>query len=147
MTMENCRKCKKLFPRLLSPICEDCIKEEEELFQSVRKHLQENPNSTIAKTAEVTGVSAKKIMGYLRDGRIELSETNSDLHCRVCGTPIKSGTYCEPCHIKVQGDLQSAIARQRNEEVPEPPKVDTKPKDLVAKRTAMHTSERRNRDR
>ena len=99
MEMANCRKCKKVFPRINDPICDACKKEEEDVFHTVVEFLRDHPKATIAEVTEGTGVSAKKIMGYLRDGRIEVA--SKELACRHCGCKISSGIYCEPCTVEV----------------------------------------------
>ena len=110
MEMSNCRKCKKLFARINDPICDPCKREEEELFLSVKKYLEDHPGTPIDKVAEATGATAKKIMGYLRDGRLELSGGGGGLQCRACGVEITTGHYCESCHIKVTQQLADITA-------------------------------------
>ena len=106
MTMENCRKCKKIFPRINEPICDNCKKEEEDLFLKVKEYLSENRNATILEISENTGATAKKISGYLRDGRLEISSSNGELNCRICNAPINSGQYCDRCLIDVNKEIE-----------------------------------------
>ena len=99
MEMANCRKCKKVFPRINDPICDSCKKEEELLFRSVVDYLRDHPKAAITEISEATGASAKKILGYLRDGRLEIA--SGELNCRSCGVKISSGSYCEPCTVEI----------------------------------------------
>jgi len=108
MEMANCRKCKKVFPRISDPICDSCKKEEEDLFRSVVEYLRDNPGSSVNQVSEATGATAKKIMGYLRDGRIEIS--TSELSCRQCGVRIKTGIYCDTCQVEVNLQISNLTA-------------------------------------
>lgn len=101
MSLENCRKCKKLFDRVNSPICPSCWKEEEETFEKIRHYIKENPHSKLQEVSEETGVSEKKIMGYIREGKIEWTKglSESSLNCKKCGKPIKVGTLCNSCMV------------------------------------------------
>ena len=135
MQMSNCRKCKKLFTKFNNPICEDCEKEEEELFLSVRNYLREYPKATLAKVGEETGVSAKKILGYLRDGRLELA-TMGDLKCRSCGIDITGGHLCSPCHASVGKEIAGLLG----ELAPPPPEKEAP---ITRQKAVMHTTRRR----
>ena len=114
MEMSNCRKCKKLFPKLYDPICDNCKKEEEALFDKVRNFLGDNKNATILEISENTGASAKKILSYLREGRLEISSASGELICRMCSAPISSGQYCEKCLIEVNQQIASFAPGSKN---------------------------------
>ncbi|MCL2415533.1 MAG: MerR family transcriptional regulator [Defluviitaleaceae bacterium] len=103
MEMANCRKCKKIFPMIKEPLCDSCLKEEEKLFLSVRDFLQDSPKSTLAEVSAATNVSAKKILGYLREGRIEI--ISGELKCRFCGVAITSGNCCDACIIEMNQQI------------------------------------------
>ena len=105
MEMYNCRRCKKLFPRLREPICNDCIQADENLFNAVKDYLRDNPKTLIAEVAAETGASAKKILGWLREGRLEV--VGGELKCKSCGEDITTGIFCEPCQTKVNQDLDA----------------------------------------
>ena len=101
MEMANCRRCRKLFPRINEPICEACKKADEDQFLAVKEFLRENPKSTILVISEVTGASHKRITQWLREGRLEIHEGGGDLRCRNCNRGINSGVYCDTCLIEV----------------------------------------------
>jgi len=105
MEMYNCRRCKRLFPRLREPICSICIQADEDLFTAVKDFLRENPKTLIAEVSSETGASAKKILGWLREGRLEI--VGGELKCKSCGEDIKTGLLCEPCQTKLNLDLDA----------------------------------------
>jgi len=76
---------------------------DEDLFNSVKEFLRENPKTLIADVAAETGASAKKILGWLREGRLEI--VGGELKCKSCGEDITTGIFCEPCQKKVNADL------------------------------------------
>lgn len=110
MEMANCLRCKKVFPRINEPICEECKKADEKLFTEVKKYLDENPNSTVNRISENTGASIKKIMGWLREGRLEIADSTGDLKCRQCGVDITTGQFCESCVIEINRQIDGMMA-------------------------------------
>ncbi len=110
MALANCVKCKKIFNRVSSPICDDCHKKEEETYEKVYQYLKENPDITVPELAKATEVSEKKIFKYFRDGRfIELTGDKAYLNCQQCGKPINSGSHCKECKIKMSKNINSAF--------------------------------------
>ncbi|MCL2235194.1 MAG: MerR family transcriptional regulator [Defluviitaleaceae bacterium] len=111
MEMANCRKCRKIYARIRSQICPECEKEEEQLFSVVQDYLRDNPKAPLTQVAEATGVSAKKIMNYLREGRIEVAVPV--LQCDGCGTLISTGKLCEDCQKKVASNWENMASSMR----------------------------------
>jgi len=102
MEMRNCPRCRRIFNYTNYPICPDCVKEDETVFEDVRTFIKDNPDSALAIVAEKTGVSAKKIMRYIREGRLEVSRgihESGEVTCQNCGKPISKGKYCDKCII------------------------------------------------
>ena len=118
MNIKNCPICKKIFsPVAGSLICKECIKAEEEEFKKVRDYLRENRGADINVVAEETGVGTKKILRYLREGRLEVSEGISNfLKCEKCGVSIKTGKYCKNCLQKVSKNLSSVLVSPTNDQ-------------------------------
>jgi len=99
-----------MFLRMSSPICSDCTKEEEKIFDTVRQYLNENPGKGINEVSEATEVPLKKILKYIRDGRLEMTGALADqklFTCDRCGTPISKGTLCDGCMINYQKAVQT----------------------------------------
>jgi len=101
MELKNCLRCRKVFPKIKDPICDSCKKEEELMFKKVKDYLDDNRDSSIVQISEATGISSKKILSYLRDGRIEISAAEGELACRMCGASITSGQYCNKCQVEI----------------------------------------------
>ena len=94
----NCPKCHKLFMKMNDPLCPPCMKEEEATFELVRAYVKEHPNCSVTEASKACEVPVKRIMMYIRDGRLEASAgMASEITCSKCGKPVKSGRMCEKC--------------------------------------------------
>lgn len=115
MNVKNCKKCGKIYNYDGFPICYHCRKEEDELFQRVREYIYDNPQATIHVVSEETGVSTKKILSFLRQGRLEIKDGhNLILDCERCGQPIKTGRFCDKCAYEIEKELKGAIKTDNN---------------------------------
>lgn len=107
MELKNCKRCGKLHYGT-GRVCSECMKKEEEKFLLVKSYLKENPDSSLIKVSEETGVTVPEIEKFLRDGRLEVTTGMSDyLKCMKCGSPIKTGKYCADCEKKVMNDVKT----------------------------------------
>lgn len=110
MNFQNCPKCGKLFNSTASYVCDECRKKEEEKFEEVRLFVKENPDVSISTISKETKVSVGKILGYVRDGRIEISMGSEDaLTCEKCGKGIVTGRFCVSCANRISEDVMSHL--------------------------------------
>ena len=70
--LRNCINCGKVHT-LPAKMCKECREKEQKLYQKVREFLWKNPNSTVDEIHEKTGVSKKKIIKYVKEGRFEVT--------------------------------------------------------------------------
>lgn len=106
----NCPRCGRLFRKILSPVCPSCEKLEEEQFKNLRDYLEENPAATITQCSEETGVPTKRILRYIREGRLIVPEGMVDeVRCTQCGIQIPEGNFCDPCAAKMAKELAGAL--------------------------------------
>ncbi len=118
-SMRNCPKCGNVFTYIKTPICPDCQEKEEQIFETVRRFLKDNPNKTLQEVADETEVSVKKILKYIREGRIDLGDSTITFPCENCGKPINRGNYCPDCAKKIKSKFSNNFAKPM---APEPPK-------------------------
>ena len=100
MDMANCKKCSKIFVKVKSDLCPDCIKKEEEELNKVQKYLRNNPNVSVSVASEATGIDESTILKFIDRGRIKVSRSaafKSGLVCSNCGAEILSGSLCRVC--------------------------------------------------
>ena len=117
MAATNCPRCGRVFIRRLAPICEICEKEVEQQFEDVRAYVKENPNSPIKEVSDATNVSVKRILQYVREGRIDATPGMvHDVTCSQCGKSITKGRMCELCIIKVGSQVESGKPQAEKEQ-------------------------------
>lgn len=105
--VRNCRRCKKIFMYTTGPqICDACKKLEEEEYERVRAFVKEFPGATMQEVSRETGVSTHLIYRFLKEGRLEVSESSPiALQCENCGVRIKSGRFCISCSKRLANDM------------------------------------------
>ena len=71
-----CDKCGyELFSSANPLLCEQCA---EEFFTAVKDYIDENPDNTLDKVSEKTGVQKKYLKKWVREGRIQYSSPEED---------------------------------------------------------------------
>jgi len=124
--IRNCSRCGRIYVYDGFKLCIDCRKEDEEDFQKVKDYLEDHPNSNVMKVSKATNVDSKKIIEFLKEGRLEIrSENNMFLKCERCGKPISQGRYCDKCKVEMERELKRAARVLR------PVDKDKKPKEKI----------------
>lgn len=121
MNLKNCRKCGKMFSYAFGPvICQECLSEQEEVFQKAKKYVQDNPGCDIQELAENVEVEAQQIRQWIREERLQFAEDSPiRIACEGCGAMIRSGRYCEACKKDMSSGLQSAFGLNKPAPMPE----------------------------
>ena len=110
MKVRNCSRCGKIYAYDGFNICIKCRREEEEEFKKVKEYLRENPGANVVEVSEETGVEAKRIIEFLKQGRLEIKdEHNILLTCERCGTSIRTGRFCDKCTIEMTREFKQSI--------------------------------------
>ncbi|KAI4453421.1 snf2/rad54 helicase family [Holotrichia oblita] len=141
MDTKNCARCGKWFSTIKStPICPACEKQEEETFKVVKGYIDDHPHSTTAEVSEATDVSVKKILKYLKDGRLEVSAgMKGDIMCDACGKPIPRGRYCDSCAIKINQEVNDIFAADMKKSSPDDEKDKSKNQFYTASKNSSDT--------
>ena len=117
MAPRNCPRCGKLFVKIREPICDQCVKEEEQIFENVRDYVRDNPDQTIQVICDACNVKPGRILQYIKEGRLEASKgLQGESLCSRCGKPILSGRMCEKCVLEVNmqvGDMKYQADKAR----------------------------------
>ncbi len=126
MEVRACRNCRRLFKYIYGPeLCSDCrnivtkdnhdttkkdltgslnpmVQMEQEKYTQVRDYIMANPKATILEIAQANGISANKLLEWVREERLEFSEDSKFawFQCEKCGSKIKSGRLCGKCKIR-----------------------------------------------
>ncbi len=94
----RCRRCKRIFEfTTMGQLCPLCMLQEEEKFQKVRKFIKENPGLSVNEISEGTDVLPSRILGYIKEERLEVVDGTSFLRCKNCGSEINTGMFCDNC--------------------------------------------------
>ena len=117
MELINCKECGKLFSSAGKKVCPDCRQSEEEKFELVKEYLWENPNSTVKKVADDTGVEEDLIIKFMRENRLDSEGLMIDytLKCKRCGIEIQSGLFCDSCRDKMISDFNQSDEPEEKE--------------------------------
>lgn len=118
MNVRNCRKCGRMFNYITGmPICQSCKDAMEVKFQEVKEYIRANKGVGINEVAEACDVEPQQITQWLREDRLEVTENSSImLNCESCGSPIRSGKYCDKCRTSMTNAF-SQISRQHQQQV------------------------------
>ncbi len=111
MDVRTCRGCRRIFNYVSGPmLCPACRQALEEKFQEVKKYIEEHGRATLPQIAEACDVDVQQIRQWLREERLELaSDAGFVLECESCGTPIRSGRFCDKCRTSMANNMQSLI--------------------------------------
>lgn len=108
MSIANCSICGRLFAGAQGGVCPDCLRQQEEEFDEIRRLLQLEPGLSAEEVANRTGVKLERILQFLRQGRLTV---RGSLHCEGCGIPISSGRYCDTCQARLTNQLKNALGK------------------------------------
>lgn len=119
MDVMSCKECRRLFNYMGGPVlCPACVKKLEEKFQEVKAYLNDNPGASVSKVSEEMDISVKQIKQWIREERLSLSDaTDAGITCEQCGTPIRSGRFCDKCKVQMQNTLSSVISKPKQPDV------------------------------
>ncbi len=83
-------------------VCENCGADVLTDFGRVKAYLEENGPSNAIEISDATGIPRRKIMDFIREGRVEIAQGDSDiLFCEGCGKAIRYGTHCPECEKRM----------------------------------------------
>ncbi|MEJ9211149.1 TIGR03826 family flagellar region protein [Bacillus smithii] len=109
--ISNCPRCGSLFMKTsFRDVCENCYKEEENLYEKVYKFLRkrENRAATISRVVEATRVDEELIYKWVRKGRLQPAVfPNMGYPCDNCGKIITKGKLCSDCADQLLHDLET----------------------------------------
>ena len=117
MDLTNCRECGKAFVynNVGPKKCEECRKNQEEKFEIVKEYLWDNPNASIEKVHEETGVEKDLIISYVKEDRLVAEGLDVELmeECDRCGRKIAEGRFCEKCQQELVNGLKGSSGNNK----------------------------------
>lgn len=120
MNVRNCRNCGRLFNYISGiVICPACKESLEAKFQEVKEYIREHKGAGIQEVAEACDVETAQIRQWLREERLEVTENSAlFLNCESCGTPIRSGRYCDKCKSELTRGLNGVLKDSQQRQKP-----------------------------
>lgn len=110
MDVRNCVECGKIYSYDGFNTCQQCRRNEEKEFQKVKDYIWENSGAGILEVSEETEIPTKKIIEFLRRGRLEIKDqSNIILPCEKCGESIQTGRFCKKCTVEMERDFKRSI--------------------------------------
>ena len=117
MEIRSCLNCERAFAYDDNDLCPKCRHGDDPDFKIVKEYLYDNPGADIKQVSKDTEVAIKKILMYLKEGRIVIQEgsENTALACERCSKAINMGRFCDSCIAKMQKEFSGAIEGDKKE--------------------------------
>ena len=115
MNGRNCRSCGNIFNYVVGQvICPACREKMEQKFQEVKEYIRSHKGVGINEVAEACDVDVAQIRQWLKDDRLEVTEDSAIyLTCEACGSPIRSGRFCEKCAGNMSRGFQELLKENK----------------------------------
>ncbi len=113
MGIKNCKKCGRIYADDSFALCPICRSDNLDEFKVVKDFLYEYPGADIQTVSEKTGVDTKKILKFLREGKLEIKgdSANFILDCERCGVAITSGRFCNKCIAEMEREFRGVVSK------------------------------------
>lgn len=117
MDVRNCKKCGKVFNYVAgAAICPACREAEENVFQEVKKFVQDHKEAEMNEIVEKCNVTHSQIKNWVRQERLVFAENSPiGIDCEGCGMMIKTGRFCEKCKYDLYHGLSNSISQKKAE--------------------------------
>jgi len=110
MPLTKCTRCEKLFNKIQSSVCPQCMPDEETDYDTIRECLADNPDVNAEIVSEMTGINSKVVMRMLDSGLISNISSGDASICGQCGAPAISHSkkLCQNCLEKLNQKMINA---------------------------------------
>jgi hypothetical protein len=85
--LAHCARCRRLYVRLTSHVCEKCFDLEESDFSRIRDEIEKDPNLSVDEVAQRAQVTVACVFRMLDEGLIAGTHDGEDVTCGRCGSP------------------------------------------------------------
>ena len=121
--LAHCARCRRLYVRTKSHVCEKCYDMEESDFARVRAEIERDPHLTAEQAAALANVTLACVFRMLDEGLIASASDANEVVCGRCGSPAIAPRQrlCAPCLTELDRELtvelQQVRLRQRANEM------------------------------
>ena len=115
LKLARCARCKNLFNKIVSEVCNLCQPDEDQDFSRIQDVLAHVKGLNVEKVAEEAGVSVDCVLRMLREGRIDNVAHDDEASCGRCGAPAISTTkrLCKRCLVVLDRECAHAMQEMR----------------------------------
>jgi hypothetical protein len=105
--LAHCARCRRLYVRVRSHVCEKCFDMEESDFSRIREVIEQDPNLTAEEVAERANVTVTCVFRMLDEGLIASAHDGEDVVCGRCGSPAigPRQRLCTACLLDLDREL------------------------------------------
>lgn len=111
MKLANCKKCGKLYKRILRDICDVCAAMERHelilIFRYMREH--EDKEVSLKQIRKDTDITLDHLEEYYFSGQLASVGTRIKAECKLCGAEIttitRKGYFCTRCSDRLQEEF------------------------------------------
>ena len=111
MKLANCKKCGKLYKKILRDICDVCAAIERHELILIFRYIRENPDQdlTLMQISQDTDISMEHLEEYYFSGQLANAGARLFASCKLCSASINSltrkGYFCSRCSEKIQEEF------------------------------------------
>ena len=113
----RCEKCSNTdfeYMGLGGYMCKECGHKMYDDYGKVREYLDVHRGATATEVSIATGVPVGKIRQMVRDEKFEITQNSAVfMSCEKCGSPIRSGRYCDSCSNAKMTSFEAAKKASR----------------------------------
>jgi len=114
LKVSHCPNCGRVFQINIRNLCADCASAMDRKLNAIESYMTRRRHADVGELSSGTGISVKEIQGFIRNGKISASYyANLYDACDRCGGPMKSGTMCITCKIKLQSEIKLMLDSER----------------------------------
>lgn len=118
--LAKCARCKALYVRVRSKVCDRCQEDEEADYRRVREVLERIDHLNAEELAEEAEVSVACVLRLLDDGLLVHDSLNTPVACGRCGAQAISRTkrLCHRCLLELDAKFSEELRTTRQSVVP-----------------------------
>ncbi len=113
--LAHCARCRRLYVRVRSHVCEKCYDMEESDFSRIKDVIEQDANLTAEEVAERANVTVACVFRMLDEGLIASANTGEDVTCGRCGSPAigPRQKLCTMCLLDLDRELTIELNQAR----------------------------------
>jgi hypothetical protein len=115
LQLAHCARCRRLYVRVQSHVCEKCFDMEESDFARIKDEIEKDPNLTAEDVAERANVTVACVFRMLDEGLIARTHDGEDISCGRCGSPAigPRQRLCTGCLMDLDRQLTLELNQAR----------------------------------